>query len=65
MTGVSVEAALALWVSSLGEVKQRLRPLFSQERVAALAALFLDGLLGPERRKTGWMRAQGDRMNGS
>ena len=58
MTGVSVEAALALWVSSLGEVKQRLRPLFSQERVAASAALFLDGLLGPERRKTGWMRAE-------
>ena len=58
MTGVSVEAALALWVPSLQEVKQRIRPLFSQERVATSAALFLDGLLGPERRKTGWMRAE-------
>ena len=29
-----------------------------QERVAANAGLFLDGLLGTERRKTGWMRAE-------
>src|SRR4051812_49892278 len=35
-----------------------MRPLFTQERVAASASLFLDGLLGPERRKTGWMRAE-------
>ena len=33
-------------------------PLFPQERVAASAGLFLDGLLGDERRKTGWMRAE-------
>jgi len=39
-------------------VKARLRPLFTQERVAASAGLFLDGLLGDERRKTGWMRAE-------
>jgi len=32
--------------------------LFTQERVAASANLFLDGLLGDERRKTGWMRAE-------
>jgi SRSO17 transposase len=40
-----------------------MRPLFTQERVAASASLFLDGLLGDERRKTGWMRAEaaGDR----
>src|SRR3712207_1842780 len=31
---------------------------FTQERGAASAGLFLDGLLGPERRKTGWMRAE-------
>ena len=36
----------------------RIRPLFTQERVAASAGQFLDGLLGPERRKTGWMRAE-------
>src|SRR3954462_5674927 len=35
-----------------------MRPLFTQDRVAASAHAFLDGLLGPERRKTGWMRAE-------
>src|SRR5690242_9990219 len=35
-----------------------MRPLFTQERVAASAGLFLDGLLGEERRKTGWMRVE-------
>ncbi len=33
-------------------------PLFTQERVAASAGLFLDGLPGTEQRKTGWMRAE-------
>jgi SRSO17 transposase len=54
----SIEATLDLWALSLRAVKARIRPLFSQERVAASAGLFLDGLLGPERRKTGWMRAE-------
>jgi SRSO17 transposase len=58
VAGVGVEDALELWASSLREVKRRIRPLFSQERVAVSAGLFLDGLLGPERRKTGWMRAE-------
>src|SRR4051794_229965 len=58
MAGVAVEDALELWASSLREVKRRIRPLFTQARVAASAGLFLDGLLGPERRKTGWMRAE-------
>ena len=58
MSGASMEATLELWVSSLREVKGRIRPLFTQERVAQSAGLFLDGLLGPERRKTGWMRAE-------
>src|SRR5215210_8125037 len=53
-----VEATLELWASSLREVKGRIRPLFQQERMAASAGLFLDALLGPERRKTGWMRAE-------
>ena len=35
-----------------------MRPLFTQERAATSAGLFLDGLLGEERRKTGWMRAE-------
>ena len=58
MSGVAVETMLELWASELRGAKARLRPLFTQERVAASAGLFLDGLLGPERRKTGWMRAE-------
>jgi SRSO17 transposase len=54
----SIEATLELWASSLRGVKDRIRPLFTQDRVATSAGLFLDGLLGPERRKTGWMRAE-------
>src|SRR6201985_487665 len=56
--GASVEDALTLWASSLRDAKQRIRPLFAQERVAASAAQFLDGLLGNEPRKTGWMRSE-------
>lgn len=56
--GASIETTLELWASSLREVKGRMRGLFTQERVAASANLFLDGLLGNERRKTGWMRAE-------
>jgi SRSO17 transposase len=56
--GASVEDTLTLWASSLRDVKQRIRPLFTQERVAASAGQFLDGLLGNEPRKTGWMRAE-------
>src|SRR5438128_4939908 len=58
MTGGSVEATLELWASSLRSVKVRIRPVFRQDRTAAAARLFLDALLGPERRKTGWMRAE-------
>ena len=58
MSGATVEATLGLWSAALGEVKRRIRPLFTQQRVAISAGLFLDGLLGPERRKTGWMRAE-------
>ena len=58
MTGASIEKTLEFWASSLREVKGRMRGLFTQERVAASANLFLDGLLGDERRKTGWMRAE-------
>jgi SRSO17 transposase len=35
-----------------------MRPLFAAPSVAASANAFLDGLLGAERRKTGWMRAE-------
>src|SRR5882672_8516099 len=58
MAGASVETTLELWAFSLRDVKARIRSLFQQERVAASAGKFLDGLLGNEPRKTGWMRAE-------
>jgi len=58
MTGASVETALELWASCLRDVKRRIRPLFAQQRTAASAGAFIDGLLSEERRKTGWMRAE-------
>jgi SRSO17 transposase len=58
MASGSVEATLELWASSLRDVKGRIRQVFLQERMAQSAGLFLDALLGPERRKTGWMRAE-------
>src|SRR5829696_5992301 len=58
MSGASVEEVLGLWSDGLREVKSRLRPLFALPSVAESATAFLDGLLGSERRKTGWMRAE-------
>jgi SRSO17 transposase len=58
MTGVAVEQMLELWCVELRQVKAHLKSLFAHPAVAASAAAFLDGLLGPERRKTGWMRAE-------
>ena len=58
MSGASIETTLELWASALRDVKSRMRPLFKQERMAVSAGLFLDGLLGTEQRKTGWMRAE-------
>ena len=58
MMGGTVEATLELWAASLRDVKGRMRPLFRQQRMVHSAGLFLDALLGPERRKTGWMRAE-------
>jgi len=57
MAGASVETTLELWASSLRDVKARIRSLFKQDRVAVSVGKFLDGLLGNEPRKTGWMRA--------
>lgn len=58
MANASIETTLELWATSLRDVKDRMRGLFTQERVAASAGLFLGGLLGDERRKVGWMRAE-------
>ncbi len=58
MMVASMETTLELWANSLGDIKARIGPLFTQARVAFSAGQFLDGLLGDERRKTGWMRAE-------
>ena len=58
MTGVAIEQILELWCVELRQVKAHLKALFAHSSVATSAAAFLDGLLGPERRKTGWMRAE-------
>jgi SRSO17 transposase len=58
MPGASIEQTLDLWSAELGAVKAQLGSLFGHASVAASAAAFLDGLLGPERRETGWVRAE-------
>src|ERR1700746_1569569 len=58
MAYAGIETTLELWASSLREVKARMRPLFTQARVAASAGRFLEVLLSDDRRKTGWMRAE-------
>ena len=58
MSGVAIEQMLELWCVELRQVKADLKLQFAHPSVAASAAAFLDGLLGPERRKTGWMRAE-------
>src|SRR3712207_1417142 len=58
MTGVPVEQMLELWCVEVRQVKAELKTLFAHPSVATSAAAFLDGVLGPERRKTGWMRAE-------
>ena len=56
MPAASLETTLELWSTTLRQAKHRIRPLFAAPSVAASAHAFLDGLLGAERRKTGWMR---------
>src|SRR5262245_14008259 len=47
-----IEDTLALWASLSRTVRQRIRPVFTQGRVAASAGQFLDGLVGNEPGKT-------------
>src|SRR5688572_19355843 len=58
MSGVAIEDLLELWSAELRKAKARLGWLIDHPSVLASAAAFLDTLLGPERRKTGWMRAE-------
>ena len=56
MSGVAIEDLLEL--AELRKAKAKLSWLIGHPSVVASAAAFLDTLLGPERRKTGWMRAE-------
>src|ERR671913_1797855 len=58
MPAASLETTLELWSTTLRQAKHRIRSLFAAPSVAASANAFLDGLLGAERRKTSWMRAE-------
>src|SRR3954469_5909956 len=58
MPTASLETTLELWSTTLRQAKHRIRSLFAAPSVAASANAFLDGLLGEERGKTGWMRAE-------
>src|SRR4030095_13105739 len=58
MTDGSVEATLELWASSLRSVKERIRPVFRQDRTADAAGLVFGAPRGPGRRKAAWMRAE-------
>ena len=58
MSGVAIEDLLELWSAELRKAKAKLSWLIGHPSVVASAAAFLDTLLGPERRKTGWMRAE-------
>src|SRR3954451_15748455 len=58
MSGALIGQTLELWSGELRTIRARIRSLFGHASVADSAATFLDGLLGPERRKTGWMRAE-------
>src|SRR5215217_3706566 len=58
MSGVAIEDLLELWSAELRKAKAKLSWLIGHPSVVASAAAFLDTLLGAERRKTGWMRAE-------
>ena len=59
MAGAWVETTLELWASSLREVKRTDTSVVQPRAgVTRSAGQFLDGLLGNEPRKTGWMRAE-------
>ena len=50
MSGALIEQTLELWSGGLCTIKAQLQSLFGHASVAASAAAFLDGLLGPDTR---------------
>jgi hypothetical protein len=59
MSGVSIEETLELWAGRIAAAGEGAHaPLVHAGTGSTSAGLFLDGLLGEKRRKTGWMRAE-------
>ena len=50
--------ALVDWRAELGALKAQLAPVLGRAETRAAAGAFIDGLLGPAERKTGWMLAE-------
>ena len=50
--------ALVDWRAELEALKGWIAPAFGRAETRALAGAFIDGLLGPAERKTGWMLAE-------
>ena len=50
--------ALIDWRAELEALKARIAPALGRAETRALAGVFIDGLLGPAERKTGWMLAE-------
>jgi len=54
----TAEETVEIWGEGMKEIEEKIKPLFMQKRVARNVELYLEGLLGNEPRKTGWMRAE-------
>ena len=50
--------SLVDWRAELGALKARLAPALGRAETRPAAGAFIDGLLGPAERKTGWMLAE-------
>jgi len=46
------------WKSALDELKRQMAPVFGRAETRRSASAFIDGLLSPAERKTGWMLAE-------
>src|SRR5258707_15091327 len=57
MAVASIETTLELWAAPLRDVKARIRPLFTQERVAASAGSWT-ACWAMSAARPGWMRAE-------
>ena len=53
-----MDGALIDWRAELEALKARIAPALGRAETRASAGAFIDGLLGPAERKTGWMLAE-------